>query len=146
MIRQLAGHVAHHLTRLLGGLPTSRPAPVSKRVFIGAAAILILVVAVLVYSWRSGGGDQTVSREFGAVLRCMKCGHSVARSLDVADAPPFSCSDCGAQEAWFLKKCHACGELFLPPLEGDPPRQPMIPSCTRCGSQATGAASTKEAP
>ena len=105
-----------------------------------AIAVVVLVLAVVLYFVRSHGGGHPTSRtDYNAKLQCVACNHQFKTNLEVTDRPPYPCPNCGKKEAWPLRQCRDCDEVFLPPLEGDPPRQPMIATCPKCKSQATGA-------
>ena len=105
-----------------------------------AVAVVVLVLAVVLYVVRSDEGGPVTSRtDYNATLECMACNHQFKANLQVTDRPPHLCPNCDKKEAWQLRQCRDCGEVFLPPLEGDPPRQPMIATCPKCKSQATGA-------
>jgi putative FmdB family regulatory protein len=114
---------------------------VSKSAKIGTSVALILA-AVVIYVVRSGGSasEITAATDYNALLKCRGCGNEFKATLDVADEPPYKCPKCGKREAWKLAECHKCGNIFLPPVSGDPPRPPMIPTCPKCGSQQAGAA------
>jgi Zn finger protein HypA/HybF involved in hydrogenase expression len=97
-------------------------------------SIGLIVVAVVLYVVRSGGSasDITAQTEYNALLKCRACGNEFKATLDVADQPPYTCAKCGKKEAWKLAECRKCGNIFLP-------RPPMIATCPKCKSQATGA-------
>jgi putative FmdB family regulatory protein len=117
----------------------------TKALKIGGV-ILIFGLAVGLYFWRtSQTASPTQWSDYDAYLQCRACGHRFKANLEVADIPPFTCPKCGKKEAWHLKQCRQSGEIFLPPLQGDPPRPPMIATCPNCGSTATGAAVLKNA-
>jgi len=114
---------------------------VSKSAKIGTSIALILA-AVVIYVVRSRGAanDITSRTSYNALVMCRACGAQSNVALEVSDVPPYKCPKCGKQEAWAMAECHKCGNIFLPPLSGDPPRPPMIPTCPKCGSQEVGAA------
>jgi len=111
----------------------------SKSVKIGAS-IAITVVAVVLYvvQARNAPNDISSRTDFHAVLECLACGHEFDAHLGVDDLPPYACAKCGKREAWFVWKCGKCGGRFCPKPSGDPPRQPMIPTCTKCGGPGAG--------
>ncbi len=107
-----------------------------KLVVAGAA----LVVAIGLYVSRSSETKSPTDwTEHNASLQCMGCGHAYTATVQLRDQPPYVCPKCGKREAWMQKQCRKCGEVFLPPLEGDPPWPPMIATCPKCGSTTTGA-------
>jgi predicted RNA-binding Zn-ribbon protein involved in translation (DUF1610 family) len=112
---------------------------VNNTIKIAAAAVLI-VLAIVLYFARAGDTKSTTDwTNFNASLACMDCGHAYQATVEVGDPPPYTCPECGKKNAWRQKQCRECGEIFLPPLEGDPPWPPMIARCPKCKSQATGA-------
>ncbi len=102
----------------------------------------ILVLAIILYVVRTSGNQSpTASREYNTLLRCQSCGVEFKAEVSIGrDLPPFKCEKCGKKDAWELWVCNECGEKFLPPVSGDPPRQDPMPRCPKCNSHATGAA------
>lgn len=103
------------------------------------AAAAILVVAVALYVSRSGGqNDLTTRSDYNCLLKCRACGNEYKDEIKITDDAPFACTKCGKKEAWQVWECSQCQKTFLPELEGDPPRQPMIPTCPTCKGQSVG--------
>jgi hypothetical protein len=105
-----------------------------------AAAVGILAIAGLVYRLRSDGGsnDLASARSYNARLMCRACGNSFPGTIGKSDRPPIVCKKCGKQEAWPEHQCYDCGNRFVPELEGNPPRIPVVPHCTKCKSVRVG--------
>jgi hypothetical protein len=104
-------------------------------------AVALLGAAAWYYSSRSSADESPTSRQdYNTRLHCLTCGQDSTANLNVADEPPHPCGKCKALAAWKLKKCNACGHIFCPEPSGDPPRQPIIPTCPKCKSGSTGAA------
>lgn len=110
---------------------------VQKRVGL-IASVTLLVAAVMIYvlTREESDDDQT----FNARLQCLACQAQFGARLDIGDPPPFECDKCGKVAAWRMKLCRDCGLVFTPDPEGDPPRQPMIPTCPQCKGQKIGSA------
>ncbi|MBI4579393.1 MAG: hypothetical protein HY718_06795 [Planctomycetes bacterium] len=113
-----------------------------------AGRIILIVVlfgaAGAVYYFRAGSvNDLTSRREYNARLHCLSCGHDFPAELDVGDVPPRECPKCHGKTAWFVWQCGKCGNTFTPPPGGDPPRQPMMPTCPKCQSAMTGRAAAE---
>jgi predicted RNA-binding Zn-ribbon protein involved in translation (DUF1610 family) len=116
---------------------------VSKAIKVAVAGV-VFVLAIGLYFARSGETESPTDwKEYNASLRCAECGHDFQAELDPGAVPPFECPKCGAKSAWLLKQCRDCGNVFLPPLVGDPPWPPIIATCPKCKSQATGAVEQK---
>jgi predicted RNA-binding Zn-ribbon protein involved in translation (DUF1610 family) len=102
-------------------------------------AVVVLAGAVILYFARSEEDASAVGAEYNTVLGCMECGEQARAALQSSQEFPMVCEKCGKKAAWRCKQCRSCGEIFLPPLEGDPPRQPIVATCPKCRSQMTGA-------
>lgn len=107
--------------------------------------VVLLVAAGVIFYLRSGNvNDLTAQREYNTLLECLECQHRFQAALDVADRAPFECPSCHKKAAWFVWECAKCGARFVPPPEGDPPRQPVAPVCSKCGSGNVGRASLEQ--
>jgi predicted RNA-binding Zn-ribbon protein involved in translation (DUF1610 family) len=108
---------------------------------IGVACGVLFLAGVIYYVRAGNVNDLTSNTTYNTQLRCLACNEEFKAKLDVVDKPPFKCPKCQKSAAWFLWECDKCHATFAPPLEGNPPRQPMMPTCPKCGSTSTGRAS-----
>ncbi|HOA71866.1 MAG TPA: hypothetical protein PL151_02295 [Phycisphaerae bacterium] len=104
-----------------------------------ALVVILFGAAGGLYYWRSADlNDYGTRRNYNASLHCTSCNKDFLAELDVADTPPVECPNCGKMTGWYRWECAKCNEQFTPPASGNPPRQPVAPSCPKCGSSATG--------
>lgn len=104
-----------------------------------ALVVLLLGGAGGLYYWQSGQiNDLGAQRGLTTHVQCAACDHGYTHTVDAADQPPFECPKCKKSQVWYKWQCGGCGAEFLPPTEGDPPRQPMMPACPKCKGQMTG--------
>ena len=110
-----------------------------------AAAVVILGLAVVLYVARSGDGDRPTDRtDFQSRLKCAACGEDFVANLQIGAELPHACTKCGKKDAWPLWQCGGCSHLFVPSASGQPPRQPVMTPCPKCGGQSTGFAPVPE--
>ncbi len=102
-------------------------------------AVVVLGGAVVLYFARSQEDASSVGAQFNTMLGCMECGEQFKAAVKSGEEFPLVCPKCGKKAVWRCKQCRDCNEIFLPPLEGDPPHQPIIATCPKCKSQSTGA-------
>lgn len=126
------------------------PGPVCTCVGMSKNTSIALVVILFgsagaLYYWRSGNiNDVGAKRTTQSTLQCLDCKHEFVAEVDAAEKAPFKCAKCGKKAAWYVWQCGKCQTHFVPPPEGDPPRQPLMPSCPKCGGGMTGRVSLPE--
>jgi predicted RNA-binding Zn-ribbon protein involved in translation (DUF1610 family) len=104
-----------------------------------ALVIVLFVAAGVIYYTRAGGvNDLNAKHDYNAQIHCLACNNEAPAKLDVVDVGPFACPKCGKKAAWHVWECTKCNNRFTPPPGGDPPRQPAMPTCPKCGSSMTG--------
>lgn len=74
---------------------------------------------------------------------CLKCGEEVVASYDAGNRAVGWCPNCQTQTVYSWLLCEDCKKRFIPNLvasrDGGPPVPPIVPICTGCGSNNTGA-------
>jgi hypothetical protein len=102
---------------------------------LSVAAVLLIAAGLrLTFSHSTAG----VPARFTADAVCLACQQDVTVTPKLSEPAPWKCPKCGEQAAYTWLYCPRCEVKFIPELvrvHGRPPRQPMIPTCPRCGGQ-----------
>lgn len=110
-----------------------------KQILVGVAAVALLLAAYLFfYSGRQG----KLPDAFTIDGVCLKCEQETRVTYRRRERAPFLCPDCGEQAVYSWIYCYECKKRFVPKLTASdegPPRMPVVPVCTACGSTRTGA-------
>lgn len=113
-----------------------------RNILLGSVAVGIFGLAAMLYFTRSNVGAQFPSR-YTMEGVCVKCGEQVEAQYDAGEIPVGSCPRCGTQTVYAWMFCFNCKKRFVPNLvpssKGGPPMPPVVPVCTGCGSNHTGA-------
>ncbi|MCH7872822.1 MAG: hypothetical protein IID33_14090 [Planctomycetes bacterium] len=109
---------------------------------LGALAVALLGVAVYVFATRSAEREAfpNVYQMEGV---CLSCRQEDQASYKQGERPPAECPNCGQRTVYQWTFCFECNKRFVatpvPSSDGGPPKPPVIPVCTACGSSRTGA-------
>jgi hypothetical protein len=107
-----------------------------KDQIMGAAAVLVLIGAGVLYFVRSRGGIEapTETTTYGVCLACKAEGQMQRTASDVA---PYKCPSCGERAFYAWALCLQCKQRCVPVLEKRPMgewRPPPFPKCPKCGA------------
>lgn len=107
-----------------------------------AVLISVAVVALGAATWLLFAGARDSAPDHGdesfCYGVCLNCKAEDRYTYPRGDVPPFVCHSCGQQAVYPLFYCTNCGKLFVPVLDTSvsPPRIPLVPWCTECGSSS----------
>lgn len=113
----------------------------NKRVVtLGGIAIILAVVAVVVYARRARDLPQPTS-DVTLEGICLSCQQAVVAHYHIGarpeDGPPAVCPKCSKRTVYSTYYCESCKLRVVPKLEagapGKPPKIPVIPTCPKCG-------------
>jgi hypothetical protein len=111
-----------------------------KNIILGAAAVVILGLAVFLYFWRSPGPSQF--NEFVTPAVDLETGQELRVTYKLGERAPFVNPATGKRTVYPWYFCQDCRKRFVPDLvpsaDGGPPRLPAIPICPLCGGSRTG--------
>lgn len=111
-----------------------------KNLILGAAAVVILGLALLLYLWRTP--DKSQFTEFVAPGVDLETGQEVRVTYKLGERAPFLNPATGKRTVYPWYFCEDCQKRFVPELvpspDGGPPRLPPIPTCPLCGGSRAG--------
>ena len=101
------------------------------RVVVGiVTAVIIIVVAVVVYKGLTGGRESEITRihSFGrpAPMLCKGCAHAAVVKVSRQQEFPMDCPNCGSKQFFEGVKCLGCREIFEAPAS-------LVFRCSHCG-------------
>ena len=109
---------------------------------LGLLAVALLGFAGYMFVKRSGGREA-----FPSVYRlegvCLACKQDCEATYKQGERLPAVCPHCRQRAVYQWSYCFECNKRFVatpvPSPDGGPPKPPVVPVCTACGSGRTGA-------
>ncbi len=109
---------------------------------LAAVSVVLLGLAAVLYFRRADTGAQFPST-YTMEGVCLGCQKEVVASYDAGSIAVGHCPECKTQTVYSWMLCRDCMKRFVPNLtasgDGGPPLPPVVPTCTQCGSNNTGA-------
>ncbi len=111
----------------------------TRKPILGGIAVVVLLASAF-FLFRSGA-PATLPDTYTMEGVCLECARENRISYPSGQHAPHACPDCAARAVYPWMYCQACRKRFVPQLEPSadgPPRFPVVPACTACGSNRTG--------
>jgi predicted RNA-binding Zn-ribbon protein involved in translation (DUF1610 family) len=113
-----------------------------RDLIFGAVAVVILVVAAVLYFRRAGSAEAKLPERVRLYGACLACQETVEVDHNLRQTPPYSCPQCGELAVYPWYYCRDCRTQFVPTLvpreDREYPTLPVVPSCPACGSTDVG--------
>jgi DNA-directed RNA polymerase subunit RPC12/RpoP len=113
-----------------------------RNLTLGVVSVGLLGLAAALYFARAGGEAEYAST-YTMDGVCLKCSQEVVATYEAGNRAVGRCPNCDSQTVYSWMHCKDCLKRFVPNLvassSGGPPVPPVVPTCTGCGSNNTGA-------
>lgn len=100
--------------------------------------IAVALIAFAVYRFGRAGGAAPIPSQYTIEGVCLACKNEVRADASLNQPQPLRCPSCGQDAVYEWMYCNACKKRFVPnlarPDPQGPPRVPVVPSCSACGS------------
>jgi hypothetical protein len=113
--------------------------PIVKNLLLGAAAVVMLALAVYIYRTRPPA-DAQYPTECTVSTVCLETKEEVSVTSKMTERAPFVNPKTGRRTLYPWYFCNNCKFRFVPtPIpssDGEAPRLPIAPTCPHCGAQS----------
>jgi hypothetical protein len=113
--------------------------PVVKNLLLGAAAVVMLALAVYFFATRRPA-DAQYPTEYTESTVCLETKEEFPVTSKITERAPFVNPKTGRRTLYPWYFCNNCQYRFVPTAipssDGEAPRLPIAPTCPHCGAQS----------
>lgn len=113
----------------------------TRNLLLGGLAVTITGAAGYFFFSNRGSSGAVSATTYEFRGACLACKQPVQTTQHFDENFPLKCPKCGQAAVYPWYYCYQCKKRFVPELDrsgSGPPRVPMGPRCTACGSDNVG--------